>query len=217
MTSSGIWMSKKKRTRSTHRRVEPAPTPVAASEGEAVASRWIALVIPVGTASIAFAIGVATSAAPAILVLVGGAILGAVLLFWASVRSLTGDAPLAEGLATAAIETKLSEAHERKKRALRALKDLENERALGKLDEEDYAVLAAQYRDEAKDAMRALDTEIAPRREKAEEIIRAHLARRRVSSEVTEDEARACPSCETTNDADAAFCKKCGAKLDDAA
>ena len=48
---------------------------------------------------------------------------------------------------------------EQKRRVLRALKDLENEHALGKIDDADYEAIAMQYRDEAKAMMREMDRE----------------------------------------------------------
>lgn len=175
-----------KRKKSPYR--EPAPAPAEPEvDVEVAASKWMASALPLVTAIGALIVGSTMSAAPAILVLVGGALLGAVLLFWSSVRSLTGDAPLPGDLAAASISASVSEAQERKKRALRALKDLENERAVGKLEEEDYAILSAQYRTEAKEAMRDLDAEISPVRARAETLANEHIAKLGILEETTKE------------------------------
>jgi hypothetical protein len=179
----------------------------------------VALTI-VGAIGVGFAAGVAS----AFLVFVTGALLGAILLVWHSLRTLAGDAEV--DLAFEHVgSTAPTELSDKKRRALRALKDLEQEHSLGKIDDRDYAALAAQYRDEAKDVIREMDDSLAPYREKAEELVRAHLEKHKLLKEEAHDdeddvdaepvaEQRTCASCKTKNDADATFCKKCGAKIE---
>lgn len=169
-----------------------------------------------GTVVCALIVGLAAGVASALLVFVTGALLGAILLVWHSLRTLAGDADV--DLALDAVPTGTSSLlTEEKTRALRALKDLEAEHAIGKIDDADYAALDAEYRARAKEVIREIDDELAPYREKAEAIVRAHLEKRSVASAAaSKDEApakNACPECETHNDDDATFCKKCGAKL----
>jgi hypothetical protein len=57
---------------------------------------------------------------------------------------------------------------------LRALKDLEYERTVGKISDEDFLELSARYRSEAKALLQTLDRELAPARARAE----AELAER---------------------------------------
>src|SRR6266566_4615060 len=73
--------------------------------------------------------------------------LGVVAIMWASVRTLSGDAPitLEEAIALAAP----SAAEEQKRAVLQALKDLEYERSVGKVSDADYEVLLQRYREEA--------------------------------------------------------------------
>ena len=98
-----------------------------------------------------------------------GALLGTIALLWASVRTLSGDAPLPADLeALAAQHRDVDALGEQKRRVLRALKDLEGERALGKIDEADYEALAMQYREEAKALMREMDRNVAPALAEAE-------------------------------------------------
>jgi ribosomal protein L40E len=117
---------------------------------------------------------------PALLALAGGALLGTIAFFWASIRTLSGDAPVAEDLAAVAVRRITSPMGfaERKRTALRALKDIELEHAIGKIDDRDYADLSRTYREQAKAAMRELDVEIDPLRGRAEELARNYLAKR---------------------------------------
>lgn len=210
-----------------------------AAEAERKLGRSLAVFLPATVITLAIVVAVVTSAGPALLVLVAGAILGAIALLWASLRTLGGDAPLAEDMeALIAREGGAAELATRKQAALRALKDLKHEHDIGKIDDADYRVLEAKYRAEAKDVLRELDTEVEPYREKAEAIARKHLVKVGLAEEPTlvtgkkrdkiESDAgvptapasepaietrKPCPKCETPNDADAAFCKKCGTAL----
>jgi hypothetical protein len=131
---------------------------------------------------------------------------------------------------------------------LRALKDLEFERSVGKISEEDYRALVAKYRAEGKRLIRALDEDAQPRRERVEGLVNERLhdegllerapdpyrgpepqvmaakkAKKRKPARVEEPKAPeeppdmrpACAACGTRNDADAVFCKKCGARQRD--
>lgn len=182
-------------------------------------ARQVAFGLPLVTLLGAVGVGFASSVGPAILVLAGGALLGTIAFFWASVRTLSGDAPLAEHLAEIrAHRHTTGDAAERKRRILRALKDLEHERAVGKIEDADYEEIAAEYRAQAKAVMREMDEDVAPLREKAEEIARKHLAKRGLvdgveAAEERDDERVGCPKCNTSNEDDARFCKKCGTVL----
>lgn len=99
------------------------------------------------------------------LVAAGAVLLGAVSILWRSVQALTGDAPLT--LEEALTLTAPSTEEERKVAVLRALKDLEYERSVGKLSEEDYLDLTRKYRQEAKQLLQALDDTMAEGRERA--------------------------------------------------
>lgn len=171
----------------------------------------------------ATAVGFLAGVGMALLTILTGVLLGAILLVWHSLRTLAGDADVDADLelATTHAPTDLSE---KKSRALRALKDLEQEHALGKIDDVDYAALDADYRAQAKEVIREMDDELAPFREKAEALVRDHLEKHPVKVEKEpveeeddvdddDDDVIECPKCETENDPDAAFCKKCGEKL----
>ncbi|WP_437633625.1 hypothetical protein [Sorangium sp. So ce854] len=111
----------------------------------------------------------------AILVLAGGALVAVIAIFWASLRVLLGETPLsgADAYAIGAPRTE----EEQKQAVLRALKDLEFERSVGKISDEDYAELVAKYRAEAKRLLRVLDADAQPRREQVAALVAKHLRR----------------------------------------
>jgi hypothetical protein len=106
---------------------------------------------------------------------------------------------------------------------LMVLKDLEAERDSGKLSEADFAELNARYRTRARAVLKALDAQISPHRDAAKELLKgaaeaaklqpAAAAAATAEPVETVGAMPTCPSCATANDPDAAFCKKCGAKL----
>ena len=106
---------------------------------------------------------------------------------------------------------------------LRSIKELEFDRAMGKVSPKDFDEMAGRLRARAMSLMRQLDTE-AGYRELIERELQARLsspagrARRERAgrpAHAATPVARAAVSCAcgTANDVDAAFCKRCGAKL----
>lgn len=102
------------------------------------------------------------------------AIIAAIGAFWTSLRTLLGETKLSGADAYALGAPRVEE--EQKRAVLRALKDLEFERSVGKISEEDYKVLVAGYRKEAKRLLRLLDEASVEQRARAEEIVMARLA-----------------------------------------
>ena len=246
---------------SEHR--EPVP-----DEEDDLAARVAAVLkvgAPVGVVLLAIGMGVARGAPLAILVLAAGALAAVIALFWQSVRTLVGETPLsgADAFAIAA-----PRAEEEKKRAvLRALKDLEFEKSVGKISAADYDELVLSYRAEARSLLQQLDASAKPKRDRVLAMVDERLrlaglpggldearAREVPATEATapsepdptgeDDEdgedgkdgnlvatedravdaeasgadedptARAtCAACAASNEIDAAFCKKCGAKM----
>jgi hypothetical protein len=75
-------------------------------------------------------------------------------------------------------------AEEEQKRALlRALKDLEYERSVGKITPDDYQELATRYRAEAIALMQKLDEHLAPARARAEKLLQQRFAKAEAESE----------------------------------
>jgi hypothetical protein len=192
-------------------------------EAERFLGRIVAMGLPIVCVVAAIAVGFVASVGSALLVLASGALLGTIALLWASVRTLSGDAPLPADLeAIAAQHRDVDALAEQKRRVLRALKDLEAERALGKIDEADYEAIAMKYRDEAKALMREMDRNAAPALAEAERIAREYLAAQGLGPAGAGSPAPAavgprsrlvCPNCATSNEPDAAFCKKCGTSM----
>jgi hypothetical protein len=175
--------------------------------------------------------------ATAILALAAGLLLGVIALLWSSVRILSGDAALSPELEALDMAAQGVDAlASRRKMLLRALKDLENERAIGKMEEEDFQQISSTYRNELKTVLKRIDDSLAPHRAKAEEAARTYLAKaglERRAAKLTEDETApkktdrteessveasnaarvACPSCGESNEPDAKFCKECATKL----
>jgi len=160
---------------------ETAPDPqkkAAADRAELVLGRWVLILVPSIAVPGAIIVGILTSWGPAILVLAGTMLLGTIGSLWASVRTLSGDAPLPERLEI--LEGEKNEANpllERKAGLLRALKDLEQERAIGKIDQADFDDLCARYREQVKEVLRQIDQQMDPLVKKAEEMAKDHLAR----------------------------------------
>jgi ribosomal protein L40E len=105
-----------------------------------------------------------------------------------------------------------------KQSLLVALKDLEAERDNGKLSEADFSELNARYRARARSVLKQLDAQIAPHRDAAKALLNAASDSPKAEVLATSHQAAAvatqvCPSCSASNDSDATFCKKCGARL----
>ncbi|AKT36435.1 hypothetical protein [Chondromyces crocatus] len=164
----------------------------------------------------------------AVLVLASGALIGVILLFWASLRTLLGETSLSGADAYAIGAPRAEE--EQKQAVLRALKDLEFERSVGKISEEDYRELVSRFRADAKRLLRILDEDSRPRREQVEALVAQHLRRSGLDGDAkpqtsgVEPEEKdlsgspqglACLQCSALNDTDAIFCKKCGARQTD--
>jgi len=95
--------------------------------------------------------------------------------------------------------------------ALRAIKELEFDRAMGKLSESDWQEMSGRLRARAARLMRQLDAGAGYR-----EQIEREVAKRLGASASTDADApiaRFCAACGTSRDADAKFCKNCGARL----
>jgi hypothetical protein len=103
---------------------------------------------------------------------------------------------------------------------LRALKDLEFDRAMGKISEADFAEMATRLRARAARLIGQLDAESGYREQIEREIARRigtdpaqHVTPLPAASDARV-EVRTCASCGMSSDLDARFCKHCGASLD---
>lgn len=99
--------------------------------------------------------------------------------------------------------------------ALRAIKELEFDRAMGKVSEGDFLEMSGRLRARAVRLMRQLDAG-AGYRDRIEKDLAKRLGERTVQppeASARTPAARTCATCSTANDGDARFCKECGAKL----
>jgi hypothetical protein len=110
----------------------------------------------------------------AFIVLSGGALLFAVSFIWASLRSLFGGSGEALVHESSAMR-KRHELIDEKDAVLKSLKDLEFERDVGKLSDEDFARLEREFRARAKRILKQLDTEVSDHRVKAKQLIEQEL------------------------------------------
>ncbi len=113
--------------------------------------------------------------------------------------------PAATSLADEVEFTDIEESDSPKIQALLALKEIEFDRATGKLSDEDYAALKAKY---SKAAIAAIEAEEQEELDQAAEDVAEELIKRAAASKGT-----VCPSCGPRPEADAAFCSNCGRKL----
>ena len=123
-------------------------------------------------------------------------------------------ASLGEGASLEELDSgRRAELMREKKHLLKAIKEVEFDRDTGKLDDGEAVAAIERYRATAREIMRQLDEDPARVHEAA---IEKELVRR--LAEPAREPAVAgpprCATCQAENDEDAAFCKKCGAKLE---
>ncbi len=130
---------------------------------------------------------------------------------WRTVAPLTGEE--AESTPTSVGGRTRAVLEREKLLTLRAIKDLEFDRAMKKVSEQDFTEMSGRLRIRAAGLIRQLDSTVSYRDE-----IDRELARRQgpVSEAAPTAVAatRACAGCGTANDTDAKFCKSCGAALE---
>jgi hypothetical protein len=91
---------------------------------------------------------------------------------------------------------------------LRSIKELEFDRAMGKVSDMDFSEMAGRLRSKAAGLIQRLDAGSTYR-----EQIDRELARRRGTAAPLAPASGVCGACGTANDADARFCKQCGQGL----
>lgn len=174
-----------------------------------------------------------SSILPVVFMIIAGlGLLAALVALWHSARAAMdgGSAPGERRVDPGAERASLLE---QKQMLLRSLKDLELEHELGKLSDADYERLKEHYRGQARHVLRDLDDQTQPHREQARRLVEGRVERalgkkgkredaKTTASEGTDarpeqavaERALQCAECDTCNDPDAAFCKKCGARLE---
>ena len=161
---------------------------------------------------------------PVVLVLLVAAIGSAAAVGFALYRTLLplGAADVREKAQIVGGHTRTALKRE-KTLVLRAIKELEFDRAMGKVSDADFKKMAGRLRAQALGLMKQLDVEIPEYRD----VIEEELARRLGgdASEAIEREVAGaantgiefvdlmCDDCGTQNESDARFCKECGSPL----
>lgn len=161
------------------------------------------------------------------------ALSGAAFLFWEALRSALDPAAPGDGDDDPEVRLRLqSELEERKKAALRAIKDLQFEFEIGRISEQDHKELSDRYRQEARQVMAELDFALGTHLKEAEdefdriaaeesgekpaETATDQAVKAEAKAEEKTEEAsdfRECSKCKTRNDIDAKFCKNCATAL----
>lgn len=135
---------------------------------------------------------------PIALIMVSAAVISAGLVGLAISRAVSGF--FSSGEEALPISGQTRETLEREKNlVLRSIKELEFDKAMGKVSEADYDAIMARLRARALTLMRDLEQKpmkVTPSR-----------------GAVSPAASATCRTCGTVNDADARFCKNCGAKV----
>ena len=99
---------------------------------------------------------------------------------------------------------------------LRSIKELEFDRAMGRLSEQDFTEMAGRLRLRAAGLIKQLDSGAGYREQIEQDLAKRlgpeHDARLKGSRSIDASE-RVCVACSTANDDDAKFCKRCGQAL----
>jgi len=93
--------------------------------------------------------------------------------------------------------------------ALRSIKELEFDRAMGRLSEDDFREMSGRLRARAARLIKDLDAG-AGYRDRIEKDLEQRMGERAAEKNAA---ARRCAACNTSNDHDAKFCKSCGQPL----
>ena len=127
------------------------------------------------------------------------------------IREREGAVPIVAGRARAAVERE-------KTLALRAIKELEFDHAMGKVSEQDFAEMGLRLRTRAAGLLRQLDAGASYSTQIEQELAR-RLAKAGSSASVDPGGTRPgrfCTECGTASTAAARFCGQCGHKLETA-
>src|SRR5688572_414734 len=156
---------------------------------------------------------------PAGIVLLSLTIFAAAVVGVAAWRTLAPLAGKHDLMSTQVLGGRTRAALERDKAlVLRSIKELEFDRAMGKVSDKDFAEMGARLRVRAAGILRQLDAGTGYR-EQIEREIDKRVGRTLSGPPGEADKPRttrtmnACASCGTDNDADARFCKSCGTSL----
>ena len=97
---------------------------------------------------------------------------------------------------------------------LRSIKELEFDRGMGKVSEKDFAEMSARLRARASRLMRQLDAGSLYREHIEKDVEKLLPKSAAKPSQAIAQATNQCAACASVNDADARFCKSCGARLE---
>ena len=159
-----------------------------------------------GMLAAAAAVWVAKNTHPAALILLSAAAVGAGVVALA-VHHAAAAFVRRSGRTVPLDERERTILEREKALALRSIKELEFDRAMGKIGDADFAAISSRLRARALTLMQDLERADAGHAGKA--------ASGRAGRQTEEPAAQsdACPNCGTVNDPDAKFCKSCGRAL----
>jgi hypothetical protein len=145
------------------------------------------------------------------LVFAAAALAWVLWLVFSTARALTKEPEREEAARTTGRRKKQLERE--KQMVLKALKELEFDFKMGKVSQTDFDEISGNYRKRAMRVMRQLD--MTGDETDYRKLVERDVATR--SKEKKEEEKKPatpkCEKCEAQNEADADFCKKCGARL----
>lgn len=136
---------------------------------------------------------------PVALLVISGAVMAAGIVGWTIHQALLGFAGTGPMIESAVGDRQRDVIAREKALVLRSIKELEFDRATGKVGEADFRDMNARLRARAVSLMETLES--GPTRAEP-------------SGAAPRATARMCAGCRTANDADAKFCKQCGHRLD---
>jgi len=137
---------------------------------------------------------------PVALLVLSGAVIASGLVGLTIHRALTGFAGGVQDSAAAVGDRQREALLRDKTLLLRSIKELEFDRATGKVSDADFREMNGRLRARALSLMEALERGTAP-------------APMKIRPAAAAPAVPACPSCGTRNDADSKFCKHCGRRL----
>jgi rRNA maturation endonuclease Nob1 len=132
--------------------------------------------------------------------------------FYRMLAPLATDDPLV--FSEPLTERKRATLEREKTLTLRSIKELEFDRAMGKVSEKDFEEMAGRLRSRALALMKELDEDRSDYRTIIERELDARLARRGGGARTVTTVTTRCAACGSDNDPDAAFCKRCGSRID---
>ena len=158
---------------------------------------------------------------PAAIILLSCAVFAAAFIGISALRTVLPLAGTLRDVAAEELGDRTRNALEREKMlVLRSIKELEFDRGMGKVSEKDFDEMSARLRARAARLMRQLDAGSIYRAQIEKEVaarLAKNVGRTLSGPPSAPDTARStivCAGCTAVNDADARFCKKCGARLE---